>query len=286
MGALTPKARAEVPVKQADWRTFEKGLDSLVNELVAAGRAPSLVLTVTIGSHPEVGYNEMLAWEVVLRLRSHLGEDVPKPTILVLSDAVVSGASRAFKAGPETNPWAVIIQPRPIADEHRRLIESYIGSTLVPGIRAVWGILTTASASVSSPPDEGTADSSILRQTGQYEFLIVRPWGWMNVVCLNQDGFSIRILNILPGRRLSLQRHYHRTELFVALDRGLVLETINSASDVSSVDVPLGSTAEVVALQFHRLSNSSAIVLTCLEVSLGTYREDDIERAEDDYGRV
>ncbi len=107
-----------------------------------------------------------------------------------------------------------------------------------------------------------------------------RPWGRFTVLADEKDHKVKRIV-VLPGQRLSLQRHRHRQEHWLVVsgragvtldDRFLVL------GPGESVDIARGAV--------HRVQNDDQEDLVFIEVQLGDYfGEDDIERLEDDYGR-
>jgi len=108
-----------------------------------------------------------------------------------------------------------------------------------------------------------------------------KPWGSFDQYVLNTPC-TVKILTCNPGQKLSLQRHRHRNELWVALDSGVVVELdgkILTPYKGAEVWLPVGST--------HRLScaSSAAKPVRVLEISLGTFDENDIERLEDIYGR-
>jgi len=87
-------------------------------------------------------------------------------------------------------------------------------------------------------------------------------------------------LSIEPGRRLSLQSHQDRDELWIALDDGVVAEIDNKEKTLNSGEkilVPKGTK--------HRLS-STGKKARVLEISLGKFDEKDIIRYEDDFGRA
>lgn len=108
-----------------------------------------------------------------------------------------------------------------------------------------------------------------------------KPWGSFDQYALNTPC-TVKILTCNPGEKLSLQRHSHRGELWVALDPGVVVdrdgEELHPAVG-EEIWLPLGST--------HRLrcDAKTARPVRVLEVSLGTFDEADIERLQDDYGR-
>jgi len=108
-----------------------------------------------------------------------------------------------------------------------------------------------------------------------------RPWGFYRVLADEEDHKVKRIV-VYPGKRLSLQRHRRRTEHWYIL-RGRALVTLDGGEiplePGQSVDIPRGTV--------HRVTNPGEEVLAFIEVQTGDYfGEDDIERLEDDFGRV
>jgi mannose-1-phosphate guanylyltransferase len=107
-----------------------------------------------------------------------------------------------------------------------------------------------------------------------------RPWGGFTSI-LAGDRFQVKRLFVKPGRRLSLQKHHHRSEHWIVV-QGTAKVTIDAFEKVihenESVYIPIGAT--------HRLENPGKIPLELIEVQTGSYLgEDDIIRIEDDYRR-
>jgi mannose-1-phosphate guanylyltransferase/mannose-6-phosphate isomerase len=107
-----------------------------------------------------------------------------------------------------------------------------------------------------------------------------RPWGSYTVLEENQF-YKIKRLTLKPRKRLSLQKHYHRSEHWVVV-RGTARVTVNGEERLlkngESTFIPAGS--------IHRLENPGRIPLEVIEVQIGEYlNEDDIERIDDDFGR-
>lgn len=107
-----------------------------------------------------------------------------------------------------------------------------------------------------------------------------RPWGGYSSV-LNGERFQVKRLFVRPGKRLSLQKHFHRAEHWVVV-RGTaevqVGETVRTLRENESIYIPQG--------EVHRLSNPGKILLELIEVQTGSYLgEDDIVRIEDEFGR-
>ena len=108
-----------------------------------------------------------------------------------------------------------------------------------------------------------------------------RPWGSYEVL-EDADTHKVKRLEVLPDRRLSYQRHQHRAEhWFVVAGRATV--TLDGAvlqlGPGEAIDIPRGSA--------HRVANAGTDRLVLIEVQHGdSFGEDDIERLEDDFGRV
>ena len=108
-----------------------------------------------------------------------------------------------------------------------------------------------------------------------------RPWGWYNVI---DTGSTYKVKSILvePGKSLSLQRHMHRSEHWVVVEGTALVEV---SGEKEFVNVNEGSYVPICAT--HRVSNPGKIPLKIIEVQCGSYlEEDDIERFDDDFGRV
>ena len=108
-----------------------------------------------------------------------------------------------------------------------------------------------------------------------------RPWGSFTVLD-EGDGFKVKRIEVLPGKRLSYQKHARRTEHWVVV-QGVAKVTLDDAgfavSTGEAIDIPRGSA--------HRIENPGHDLLIFIEVQRGDYLgEDDIVRLQDDYGRV
>ena len=108
-----------------------------------------------------------------------------------------------------------------------------------------------------------------------------RPWGWYLVIDQG-DLYKVKSIEVNPGEKLSLQKHFHRTEHWVVVEGTALVEVGGKKSIINeneSTYIPLGTK--------HRLSNPGKIPLRIIEVQSGSYLgEDDIERYDDNYGRV
>ena len=98
----------------------------------------------------------------------------------------------------------------------------------------------------------------------------------------DEPDHKVKRIVVYPRKRLSLQRHQHRSEHWVIV-KGDALVTLDDKhfrlSKGMSIDVPAGAA--------HRIENTGREDLAFIEIQQGSYfGEDDIERLEDDFGRV
>ncbi|MEB3301482.1 MAG: phosphomannose isomerase type II C-terminal cupin domain [Cyanobacteriota bacterium] len=109
---------------------------------------------------------------------------------------------------------------------------------------------------------------------------VERPWGWYETITAG-EGYLVKRLWLSPGQRISLQRHRHRCEHWVVVN-GEGLLTLEDAT----VKAQKGTTLFVPEGARHRAEAGSE-ALEIVEVQRGeSLSELDIERFEDDFGRV
>jgi mannose-6-phosphate isomerase len=109
-----------------------------------------------------------------------------------------------------------------------------------------------------------------------------RPWGSYTVLA-DEPGFKVKQMVVRPGKRLSYQRHAHRSEHWFVVD-GVAEVTLDGR--VRTLD--RGSAIDVPIQAAHRIGNPGTDDdLVFIEVQHGdSFAEDDIVRLEDDFGRV
>ena len=108
-----------------------------------------------------------------------------------------------------------------------------------------------------------------------------RPWGYYEIL---QDApeFKVKKISIEPGKRLSLQSHGKRDELWTIVSGKGIAEV-----DGLEVTLSYGQTIDIRRGQSHRMKNTGTERLIYIEVQTGEYfGEDDIIRYQDDYGRA
>ena len=109
----------------------------------------------------------------------------------------------------------------------------------------------------------------------------LRPWG--SYITFDQEpGFQVKRLNVNPGGILSLQKHYKRSEHWTVV-MGAARITLND----DEFDLTVNESVFIPVEAIHRIANHGDTELRVIEVQCGDYLgEDDIERFEDNYGRV
>lgn len=108
-----------------------------------------------------------------------------------------------------------------------------------------------------------------------------RPWGFYHVLSDEPDHKVKRIV-VYAGKRMSLQRHVHRSEHWHIIT-GNALVTLDNAE----ISLGTGMSIDILPGAAHRIENRGTDDLVFIEIQKGEYfGEDDIERLEDDFGRV
>ena len=110
---------------------------------------------------------------------------------------------------------------------------------------------------------------------------IQRPWGFYAIINKGKN-FKVKLVEVLPGRRLSLQSHQYRSEHWVVVS--------GTAKIINGGDMLIlreNQSTYIPKRTLHRLENpEKKHRLKIVEVQCGEYTgEDDIERIEDDHGR-
>ena len=108
-----------------------------------------------------------------------------------------------------------------------------------------------------------------------------RPWGTYTIL-ENTPGYKIKRIVVAPGKRLSLQKHLHRSEHWIVVSGTATVrvgETTQIVRPNESTYIKMG--------EVHRLANDGKIPVVLIEAQVGEYTgEDDIVRIEDEYNRL
>ena len=107
-----------------------------------------------------------------------------------------------------------------------------------------------------------------------------RPWGSYTVL-EDTPGYKIKRIEVKAGKRLSLQKHYHRNEHWIVVS-GTATVTVGQETKLirpnESTYIKMG--------EVHRLANNGKIPVVLIEAQVGEYTgEDDIIRIDDDFSR-
>jgi mannose-1-phosphate guanylyltransferase/mannose-6-phosphate isomerase len=124
----------------------------------------------------------------------------------------------------------------------------------------------------------------ILKQSKRQEHYahktVKRPWGSYTVLEIG-DGFKVKLVEVKPGKSLSLQLHKKRSEHWVIVEGQAKITRARKSyifNANESTYIPVGC--------IHRLMNPGKSLLKIVEVQAGKYlEEDDIVRLKDDFGR-
>ena len=107
-----------------------------------------------------------------------------------------------------------------------------------------------------------------------------RPWGTYTVL-EESVGYKIKRIEVKPGCRLSLQKHFHRNEHWIVVSGTATVTVGNETKYVrpnESTYIKMG--------EIHRLENEGKIPVVLIEAQVGEYTgEDDIVRIDDDFKR-
>lgn len=107
-----------------------------------------------------------------------------------------------------------------------------------------------------------------------------RPWGTYQTLA-QAEGYQAKIITVNTGGRLSLQKHFKRSEHWVVVGGTPTITVGDEKREYTAgeyVFIPLEAQ--------HRLENFADELATIIEVQVGNYLgEDDIVRLDDVYKR-
>ena len=107
-----------------------------------------------------------------------------------------------------------------------------------------------------------------------------RPWGSFSNLGQG-EGYKVKKLHILPGQKISLQKHFKRSEHWV-----VVQGTAFIIKGKKQFKLNANQSTFIKKGETHRIENKSKKDLIMIEVQTGSYlEEDDIQRFKDIYNR-
>lgn len=183
----------------------------------------------------------------------------------------------------------VIIGQATVRDTENSLVLSRASHLAVQGLKDV-AVIASEDAVYVGRLDEAQkvsslvkylADSSETKHLAHTHPTSYRPWGGYTSLYIG-DRFQVKRLFVLPGKKLSLQKHFHRSEHWICV-KGTAQVTLGQEEiliqENQSIYIPQG--------ELHRLYNPGKIMLQVIEIQTGSYLgEDDIVRVSDEFGRL
>ena len=111
--------------------------------------------------------------------------------------------------------------------------------------------------------------------------IYTKPWGYYKTLIIDQK-YQVKLITIIPGGKLSLQKHRHRFEHWVIVKGVLKVTKGEEVNTKKENDYVYIEKEEV-----HRLENEANTNAELIEIQYGDYLgEDDIVRIDDQYGRI
>jgi mannose-1-phosphate guanylyltransferase len=107
-----------------------------------------------------------------------------------------------------------------------------------------------------------------------------RPWGYFEALESTSE-YTTKRLYVYPGCRLSRQRHFHRSEHWTVESGEAYIE-----KDQEKMTLGMYESIKIPPATWHRLVNATSEMLIIKEIQYGVPDEMDIERDDDDYGRI
>jgi mannose-1-phosphate guanylyltransferase/mannose-6-phosphate isomerase-like protein (cupin superfamily) len=190
-----------------------------------------------------------------------------------ISQVVIEGTNKSNFFYPNTNLFNKLSK----SSFDKVFVEKNRTSFMIE-LKAGWSDLGSWSALGVLQRDPGS--SMTLYSEGSYD-RAEKPWGYFETL-METDVSKVKLLYVLPGQRLSLQKHEHRSETWYVIHGSAKV-----TKDKERFTMEIGDSVIIEKNQLHRLENSGEIPLQIIEVQTGSYfGEDDIVRLEDSYGRV
>jgi len=116
-----------------------------------------------------------------------------------------------------------------------------------------------------------------------------RPWGYYRVLFGVGNEVKLKELTVDPGKRLSMQKHKHRNELWFVSEGTATVNTIDGSTDLEEMDtLNRFDKLNIGVGEWHQLENKTKKPLRIIEIQYGdNCIEDDISRigVSDDYGK-
>lgn len=110
-----------------------------------------------------------------------------------------------------------------------------------------------------------------------------RPWGGFRNL-YSEPGVHMKTLHVSAGKKLSLQWHRYRQELWLLLSGDAQVTVGPDIGSLEEIEMEIGVVYRIPQGSLHRLGSRGGASVA--EISFGEFDEEDIVRIADDYGRV
>ncbi len=97
----------------------------------------------------------------------------------------------------------------------------------------------------------------------------LRPWGYYRVLHTVGDNVKVKELTVEPGSSLSMQKHYHRTELWFVAEGIATLNTVKDNNLEHVSDIGLHQFVIINSEDWHQLQNNQDFPLKIIEIQYG-----------------
>ncbi len=191
-----------------------------------------------------------------------------------------------FEIGKKDDTGNVVVGHHVLIDSKNSLVYGQSRTIATIGIEDL-AVIDTPDALLVCPLSEtqrvrevvdrlkGSARRETLEHLTQH-----RPWGSYTII-EQGPGYKVKRIVVKQGAKLSLQRHFHRSEHWVVV-RG----TAGVVNGERELFLEENQSTYIPKTVRHRLTNPGRIPLEIIEIQSGSYlEEDDIQRYDDDYAR-
>ena len=115
-----------------------------------------------------------------------------------------------------------------------------------------------------------------------------RPWGYYKVLHNEMNIVKVKELVVMPGKRLSMQRHENRSEHWFISKGTAMVYTLNTGTDVElRGEYVKFDNLHIAKGEWHQLANESESPLRIVEIQYGeSCSEDDIQRNNWDFKQI
>ena len=97
-----------------------------------------------------------------------------------------------------------------------------------------------------------------------------RPWGSYTIL-EDQQTYKVKRIDVLPGKRLSYQKHEKRSEHWIVVE-GEGIVTLEGRE----ISLSPGKSIDISRMAAHRIMNPGQLLLTFIEVQRGDYCGEDV----------